>query len=39
MGAVQLPRAVANPEHVRRAVVPTTAEAVLAHERLLVVQQ
>ncbi len=39
MGTIQLAGAVADPQHVCRAVVPATVEAVLAHEGLLVVQQ
>ncbi|MNQ85886.1 hypothetical protein D3C85_1010620 [compost metagenome] len=39
MGAVQLAGTVADPEHVRRAVVPTAGEAVAAHEGFFVVQQ
>ncbi|MNF79909.1 hypothetical protein D3C84_621400 [compost metagenome] len=39
MGAIQLAGAVADPQHVRRAVVPVAGQAVLAHEGLLVVEQ
>ncbi len=39
MGAVQLASAVADPQHVRRAVVVVAGQAVLAHEGLFIVQQ
>ena len=39
MRAVELTGAVTDPQHVRGAVVPAAAEAVLADESLLVVQQ
>ncbi len=39
VGAVQLPRAVADPEHVRRAVVIVVGQAVAAYEGLFIVQQ
>ena len=39
MGAVQLTSALADPQHVRRAVVPAATERVLAGERLFVAEQ
>ena len=39
MRAVELAGALADPEQVRRAVVPVAGEAVLAGERLLVVEE